>query len=383
MAESCLHKRVEICIAASEVASAVGKHPYQRRKHTLQKVWYRSHQESFCFANALVPVCQAEVSSIVNEFIEGNAEASLELALEENWEKEKFVETLKHIILSPSSSPIRRLFNSISKALKKKLSTDERELRTIENAGVTKSTLDEAVDSLCKDESLPVQEVAKKVCSNAGTTGPDVIKAVESRLTKERGVKLEGKAVKRLGDERGKKVDLIPDEYDKTVECDGIEWRIRGRIDGMLDDKVVEVKNRKDKFMQPEYDLIQLQTYMFLFDTEEGVLLERLRGEHKETMYSFDKEGWENEVIPALKNFVVELSKYIEETRAYLYAKESGAEDIRGKRPVQDDAWARPQENQESETSGSDSEVPLKMFKTSPENDEDDDTYDNEEPNSH
>ncbi|EDO30358.1 predicted protein [Nematostella vectensis] len=242
MAESCLHKRVEICIVASEVASAVGKHPYQRREHTLQKAWYRSDQESFCFANARLPVCQAKVSSIVNEFIEGDAEARLELALEENWEKEKekFVETLKHIILSPSQ-PIRRLFYSISKALKNKLFPDERELRTIENAGVTKSTLDEAVDSLCKDESLLVQEVAKKVCSNAGTTGPDVIKATESRLTKERGVKLEGKAVKRLGEERGKKVDLIPDEYDKTVECDGIEWRIRGRIDGMLDDKVVEV----------------------------------------------------------------------------------------------------------------------------------------------
>lgn len=161
---------------------------------------------------------------------------------------------------------------------------------------------------------------------------------MKSKLTKDRGTRLEQTAVQTFGKSKGVEIKRVaPKLYYKTMEQDGVKWKVCGKIDAQVGDQIIEVKNRKNRFMCPIYDYIQLQTYLFLCDKTRGVLLERLNGANKETSFPFDEEFWRDEVTPELRKFVVELSKYIETGKDMLYGKSkalspAGKRDFDGER---------------------------------------------------
>ncbi|KAI9992908.1 hypothetical protein PInf_014846 [Phytophthora infestans] len=94
----------------------------------------------------------------------------------------------------------------------------------------------------------------------------------------------------------------------KIATVGGYNLLVGGKIDGRADGKVIEVKNRLKRFMNPlpKYDIAQLQTYLYILDVPEGELVEHLhadKAQTKMTKVSWDDKMWNVEIQPYLLRF--------------------------------------------------------------------------------
>ncbi|XP_031573249.1 uncharacterized protein LOC116307230 [Actinia tenebrosa] len=312
-----------VIINASEVASVIGEHPYKSREEIMQKVWERTDQRTFCIVNATQN--KTEVARIVTSRLqEADEEIKEQFSslLVGDWDKQDdtFIRVLKEIFPEdgypkPSLWPLRW---KILKAIKNEKSQDFHEKILLKEARVEQLLIEE-VKKLSKDENKPISKSVEEICEKKNIKNEEVKKALDSALTKERGTKLETKTVEVFGQEKDIKFKPVPQEtVSKVMEHESVRWALQGRADALLKDKVIEVKNRKNRFMQPLYDLIQLQAYLYLYEMPEGILLERFRKEHNETSVKFEDNYWNNEVVPALKDFVFVLQDYVEKNMSLL-----------------------------------------------------------------
>lgn len=307
------YSRKKIVIFASELASAVGRHRYQSREETFQRVWLRSHPQSFCFAHALQ--FKNEVRSMLTEC----EELQFPSLIEES-DLADFAADLRKVICDTS---LRKIYWKTLNFLKVKLFKSSKEDQVLVSAKVVEQ-VEAEVKTLCQKEEKPVQSVVKEICAKARIEKKEVVEAVESKITKDRGTQLEGKAVKDFGKAKGIEIErpIAPEVYYRDMEYNGVKWMVCGKVDAETEDSVIEVKNRKNRFMCPEYDYIQLQTYLFIRNKSKGVLLERLKGENKESCFDFDEELWE-EVTIDLAEFVTELLDAMTMSKQALYGHSS------------------------------------------------------------
>ena len=305
----------KIVIFAREVASAVGRHRYQSRQQTFREVWLRSHQQSFCFAHTLQfkdDICHllTQTEELKTQF--PSLEGEVELV--------DFGLVLRKIICDVS---LRKVYHQILSFLKGKLFKSTKEEQLLVNANVVEQIIAEQMKTLCKNlknEEKPVESIVKEICVKTGVEKKEVVEAMESKITKDRGTQLEKNAVLDFGKEKGLEIERppVPELYYRDMEYDGITWSVCGKVDAETEDTVIEVKNRKSRFMCPEYDYIQLQSYLFICKKPKGVLLERLRGQNRETCFDFDEELWK-ELTSELAEFVGELSEAMNMTKQTLY----------------------------------------------------------------
>ena len=305
----------KIVIFASELASAVGRHKYQSKQETFRKVWLRSHQQSFCFAHALQ--FKDDLRSILTESEELTTQFP---SLKGEMELVDFGAVLRKIICDIS---LRKVYRQILSFLKVKFFKGNKEEQVLVNAKVVEQIANE-VKTLCENEEKPVETVVKEICAKAAVENKEVVEAMESKITKDRGTKLENKAVLDFGKARGVEIErpIVPELYHRDMEYDGITWTVCGKVDAETEDTIIEVKNRKNRFMCPEYDYIQLQTYLFICNKSKGILLERLRGKNQETCFEFDGELWE-ELTMELAEFVAELLDAMKMSKQALYGYSS------------------------------------------------------------
>lgn len=311
----------QIIIFASELASAIGRHKYASREETMRKVWLRSHKKSFCLAHSLL--FKNEVIAIIASSDEAKNLQPLP-DLETDGNSEQFVELMKKVILDDA---LKKVFFKVMSFIKGRVLESARESQILAASKVLGQVTHE-VKVLCQNESKPVAEAVKEVCTRAGVEKKEVIAAVESKLTKERGTHLESKAIQDLWKARGIDKEVFEREeiYYRSIEYNGLRWRICGRPDAEMQDCIIEVKNRRNHFMCPTYDYIQLQTYLFLCNKPQGILLERLKGENKETIFPFNDHFWKDEVTPDLAMFVCEVCSCIEDYKQDLYGDNSSAD---------------------------------------------------------
>lgn len=303
------YSRRKVVIFASELASAVGRHRYRSREETFQRVWLRSHPQSFCFAYALQ--FKDEVHSMLTE-----CEGLQFTSLTEEFDHVDFAAELRKVICDIS---LRKIYWKTLNFLKVKLFTSSKEDQVLVAAKVVEQVAAE-VKTLCQNEEKTVESVVKEICAKARIEKKEVVEAVESKLTKDRGTQLEGKAVQDFGKTKGIEIErpIAPELYYRDMEYNGVQWSVCGKVDAETEDSVIEVKNRKNRFMCPEYDYIQLQTYLFIRNKSKGVLLERLKGENRESCFDFDEELWE-EVTIDLAEFVTKLLDTMTMSKQALY----------------------------------------------------------------
>ena len=70
-------------------------------------------------------------------------------------------------------------------------------------------------------------------------------------------------------------------EVGRTVTSNGRTVLVGGRTDGVVEDKVIEVKNRIKRLPEniPDYDIAQLNVYLFLAEKQRGEMVETLRAQ--------------------------------------------------------------------------------------------------------
>lgn len=110
-------------------------------------------------------------------------------------------------------------------------------------------------------------------------------------------------------------------EVDPTTILTDFEWGIGGRIDGIRDGVLIEIKNRKSKIYDPlpVYDYIQVQSYMQMLKVPNATVIQCLSDQTgktitKEKNIKRDDKFWELDVLPKLKNFIKLLHTFISDT---------------------------------------------------------------------
>ena len=86
--------------------------------------------------------------------------------------------------------------------------------------------------------------------------------------------------------------------YEKILHTDlekNYTVYLRGKVDGMNQDCVVETKNRTNRLFNhiPNYEKIQLNCYMFLTDKERAIHIECYNHTQNSVDYDFDHELWD------------------------------------------------------------------------------------------
>ncbi len=212
---------------------------------------------------------------------------------------------------------------------------DELRRQALEQSSTIQSTqeLNEVAESLSKGiQQLP--NVKEEVKSH-------LIQTVKSEIQKDYGSRLESKAIEDY--EAKEKVKV----YDSNLKFHKIpigkvndtEVWVGGRIDGKVGERVVEVKNRMKRFMNPlpKYDVAQLQTYLHILDSPEGELVEHLRkkegvaAETHSTIIKRDDIMWENEILPNLISFANSLILFMQDSQKQMQFL---CEDGKGKKKI-------------------------------------------------
>lgn len=153
----------------------------------------------------------------------------------------------------------------------------------------------------------------------------EIVKVIEGYMNKGFGSRREGNAIDYY--ERKIEEDLlrkIEPKRKKVLEREGFSLTIISRLDAMtLSGEVLEFKNRIYKFFEEirEYEWIQVQTYLEVYNFEEAKLIEFLNKDEPEIKVneiSRDKEYWKKILIELnlyfrtlIKMGTSDLSKYL------------------------------------------------------------------------
>ena len=85
---------------------------------------------------------------------------------------------------------------------------------------------------------------------------------------------------------------------------------LRGKVDGISDDTIIETKNRRNHlFMElRDYEKVQLESYMYLTGLQKSILTEHYDNTMNEIYYTHNEEFWNlclDEVMKFMDTYIV------------------------------------------------------------------------------
>lgn len=98
--------------------------------------------------------------------------------------------------------------------------------------------------------------------------------SMTSRGTRAYGVQGESKFIKAHNSAYRVPIEPVDRLYSKTVgNIGGATWCVDGRIDGLKNNTIIEIKHRREELLEqvPAYELVQLHAYMFLLDQQQAI----------------------------------------------------------------------------------------------------------------
>ena len=215
----------------------------------------------------------------------------------------------------PKSKVEETLLNLTDKdfiKIKKELKLpDDTSLKEVENV-IKKQVMGKSLDSnLSEDQSKQkVDEVLKSM--------PTLSKCLEGSVKQDLRMKRGNIKEDNNLDKTEKKSNIVITDrnsqmYEKLLYSDPdgkYQVILRGTVDGMNDEYVVETKNRTRRLFNkiPEYEKVQLNAYMFMTGKEKAIHIECYNDQQNQTEYGFDKLFWEgclDKVIKFTNNHIV------------------------------------------------------------------------------
>ncbi|CAI5734817.1 unnamed protein product [Peronospora destructor] len=195
------------------------------------------------------------------------------------------------------------------------LSPEEKMQTIVEDLGVSP-----AINNLIQEASNAetIQQVAQaqaQVVQSLPTTTPvdmkaKVVQFVTSTMHKSFGIKQEMAGIAQYQKQRKVVVKESNLNFSKKKVATVATFNVLvgGKIDGQVDGKVIEVKNRLKRFISPlpKYDIAQLQTYLYILGLREGELVEHLHAaktQTKMTKVSWNDKMWNSDIEPNLVKF--------------------------------------------------------------------------------
>lgn len=286
-------------IYASDVAAAVGRHKYKPAWQVFDSMWQRLQREQYdtCVATyaqatrkrkqQLLPqveiavqahVEKAKVASTVGEVaaLTGNAQASVTEVVKQQVQKvwgAAHGELATQVQACQTAEDVRKLVE------------DTQPLEVVNKLEQTAQLLEVKTELLDK--------VKSDVQCTFGTHREQVSRDHMVATGVVAAVKYDNK------------FHVMWMEYPLTTS--GTKWGVGGRVDGVDEEgRVVEIKNRARRFFPtvPDYELVQVQTYMALLDADETVFVQQLNGQQRSTVIQRDLVMWQVEIVPKLHQFM-------------------------------------------------------------------------------
>ncbi|TMW55173.1 hypothetical protein Poli38472_013935 [Pythium oligandrum] len=241
---------------------------------------------------------------------------------------------------------------ALSKELQLEVVTPEEKVQAIvEELGATSAIGALLEEAATAETTMLVVETAAKLEAALPAATPvevkeEVVQFFASEMNKAFGAKQESPAIQHYEKQEQVAVEERNLEFFKkrvASVADNYEVFVGGKIDGRADGKVVEVKNRMKRFMNPlpKYDVAQLQTYLFILGGTEGELVEHLRHDKAQTKLTkvpWDAAMWENEIEPYIVRFGGALAHFMKDREAQTQFL---AADPPGQRDIIRDHWLR------------------------------------------
>lgn len=301
---------MSLCIYASEIAACVGMNKYKSVEDAKMDVWKRWDPPSFREASernfivahktpeevfaSIGPSVHKLVSSAVSSETEKAATKIVDVAMNEKANDVVAPEAVQAILKAASEKkPVDQACHKlvgareIADTLNKSLTADS-------SAADVKRVIDSV---LVKDLKEARESVVRQVNTMRGTQNEHKGIALYENAKR---VKLHGKNTqfykKRIGETSA-----------------GTKVYVGGRVDGLTDDQVIEVKSRRHRLFStlPLYEKVQVQAYMFLTDKPVAEVVQKYDDMMRSDEYVADTEFWAEVCVAALQ-FASELEVLID-----------------------------------------------------------------------
>lgn len=275
-----------ICVYGNELAAAVGKNPYKQPVDVLLGLWKRyEFGRSMKAAQQRVAVSQKKQVKTL-----GQRETVIQEAISECQELSSLLSQFEEKL---GTEPLPEIIKAAEKQVKKVLA---QERKLCKKDATRKQTALGTLTGVNQDSLIQI-------------TDQELLKHIQSKLSQSYGNQREPQSIKNLArvkNNNDKFYCSVMGEF-KLPWGEVHKYSVGGRIDGLLDNRLIEVKNRKTRFLVPlpVYDLVQVHCYMYLLKKSECDFVENLGdGQEKKTLVLFDEVLWQ-EVKTELKRFTV------------------------------------------------------------------------------
>lgn len=163
------------------------------------------------------------------------------------------------------------------------------------------------------DQSIRESESRETLANNIEKSGSEIVSKLASSLSQdlrmERGTLKEERNLDAI---QSKKSISIKERNSKLYvkelyRNDRYAVILRGKVDGISDDTIIETKNRTRTLFYKlrDYERVQLEAYMFLAGMKKAMLTEHYDGESCEISYCHDNRFWE-ECIDKVRSYFKE-----------------------------------------------------------------------------
>ncbi len=166
---------------------------------------------------------------------------------------------------------------------------------------ITKECINTSNTNDCIKLQKKIDENIDNILKNKDNS--DLKNYINGHINKKRGIKNEDKIIKEYSKKYNKK---ITDNNSKLYKLhlfniDKYKFYICGKIDGIENNKLIEVKNRKNRLFTfiPEYEQIQIQIYFKLTGLSTGELIQNHNDEQSILPINEDNDIW-NTIIQEL-----------------------------------------------------------------------------------
>jgi hypothetical protein len=324
------------CINASSLSAFCGRHNYKPQNEAFVEVLQRNRDllnivESALDTEELLYRPILEKMGVEPEKNQSVTEAAKELCERKDDVGAKARE-LRETAPAPTTADVEQL-----RAKKPKTAEMARYVETViratpEHQAVASSTVLRAAD--VAEAAACVDRVVAKACQEKKLPEESVRllkRKTDSTWLRDRGVNLEVSAAQKLHEECPEhlvavnqlsgliKLRIGPCAVWIPSKCD-VAYTTKDKNKVM---RVHEIKNRKNKFFCPDYDIDQLACYVVALDAAEGILVEQFQGDVQKSLTMSKEEArarFTDQILPALSAALVRFSHAAHDPRKAEYA---------------------------------------------------------------
>ena len=255
-------------------------------------------------------------------------------------QKEEIKKILSNVNIDVDKDKVIKKINKIVS----KTNIDEKKIRSVmknvdklaDGTALLKNTKSKLVEDkkliLNNFDDVKSKEVVNKILSDVKTLEKNkekIMKKMEDEVKEEKkvlkknleslgnrnfGINHENNVLKLFEEKRGARVMEDTRFYKrKLFSTDSLNWFIGGRIDGIMEDgTIVEIKNRIYRmfYRLRDYERVQIQSYMYIFRAERGVLVESKGGQINMIDVEFNDDGYE-EIKNRIRRFADFFGEFI------------------------------------------------------------------------